>query len=477
MKTKQSSIWIYGLICLMGASVFLNTFWNADELWNYNFAKCVVDGLVPYRDFNMVSTPLSIYITAFFFKLLGSSLFTYRIVSYVLQVVTYVLLYRLGLKITNRRLYAFIAVVFAFGINLSVYIYNYNNVALCIILLILLLEWEIASGNATRGKNVAIGLCVGVIPLLKQSIGVLILLVHGVVCLYSASKREKKEYLMRILLSGLPGTMYVVYLLVSDTFMEFVDYAILGIGDFTYRISLFDYMAISPINFVIGLVPIGVLSYGLYDIVVRKNGNTHKYVYCMYVFTWLFAASYPMCDEQHFFAGLVPVLPLGFLFMQEKERHKEILFYVGLIFGTFMLMLNILVAPDLKNYPLSEINRYEGIPMAEETAKNIDTVCAYIGEKKQEGYDVYIAYEYAAMYHIPLDTYVKNWDLLLVGNLGMVSIEKMLDVEANSIFLVPKKEVQLNKMAHVELMEYIREHYLCIDEVEQFEVYRKVETK
>lgn len=240
---------------------------------------------------------------------------------------------------------------------------------------------------------------------------------------------------------------------------------------------MFDYMALSPINFMIGLVPIGILAYGIYDLLLKKNGNARKYVFSMYVFAWLFAASYPMCDEQHFFAGLIPVLPLGFVFMIDKERHKEILFYGGLLVGTFMTMLNIIIAPDLEDYPLSEINRYEGIPMSKDISRNIETVCTYIEDAETKGNKVYIAYEYAAMYHIPLDKYVKNWDLLLVGNLGTVSVEEMLDVEAESIFLVPKKGVQLNKMAHVELMEYIRKNYICIDEVEQFEVYRKMEVE
>ena len=31
---------------------------NLDELWNYNFARNIADGLLPYKDFNMVITPL-----------------------------------------------------------------------------------------------------------------------------------------------------------------------------------------------------------------------------------------------------------------------------------------------------------------------------------------------------------------------------------------------------------------------------------
>ena len=39
---------------------------NLDEIWNYNFAQNISNGLVPYRDFNMLQTPLLPFIVAFF---------------------------------------------------------------------------------------------------------------------------------------------------------------------------------------------------------------------------------------------------------------------------------------------------------------------------------------------------------------------------------------------------------------------------
>lgn len=476
---KKKDRWIYGVIGLLCISLFFNTFWNADEIWNYNFAKGVLNGLVPYRDINMVSTSLSIYITAVFLKLFGNGLFAYRIAGYVLMVLTFSLVYMLTKRIAKNRLFAFMAVFMLFAINISVYIYNYNNVALVMVLIALLLELDVASDNDSKWKNVAIALSCGLIPLLKQSIGLVMLCAHGLVCLYYIffEKREWKIYGVRILISGIPGVCYLVYLILSNTLMDFIDYAILGISDFTYRISLIEYMLISPINFIIGVLPIGVVLYGLYDMVIQKNGTGLKYVFTIYVISWLFIASYPMCDEQHFFIGLIPVASLGFLYIGDKEKHKEIFFYTNLFLGVLLLALAIVKAPDLRDYPCSEIKHYEGIPMDASTKENIEDVCEYIEQAELEGMEVYIAYEYAAMYMIPLDQYTKNWDLLLVGNLGTTSIEKMLDVENNSIFLVPKQNYKLNKMAHIELMDYIRENYVYIDEVQQFDVYKKGETK
>lgn len=141
--------------------------------------------------------------------------------------------------------------------------------------------------------------------------------------------------------------------------------------------------------------------------------------------------------------------------------------------NSLMLILSIIVLPSSEEYKLSKIPHYEGIPINESMEENIVMVSDYIEKTQQGGNNVYMAYEYAAIYMIPLDNYTKNWDLLLVGNLGTATIEELLDVEEDSVFLVPKDNVSLNKMAHVELINYIKENYEYIDEVQQFDVYTR----
>lgn len=371
------------------------------------------------------------------------------------------------------------AVFMLWALNISVYIYNYNNVALVMVLIIMLLEWDGAFGSETRGKHIAIGLCCGIIPLLKQSLGLVMLCAHGLVCLYYVfiEKKDWKQYGGRILLSGVPGLLYLCFLVATNTLMDFIDQAVMGIGTFVYRISFIEFMMSSPINIAIGFLTIGIVLYGVWDIFFCKKGSRIKYVYTIYAFSWMFIASYPLCDVQHFFVAVVPVVLLGYLYMMDREKHKEIFFYVKLLYGTLLFMIAILIAPNLDDYPKSDINRYEGIPMDASTKENIEEVCKYIEKNRAFGYEVYIAYEYAAKYMIPLDSYTKYWDLLMGGNLGTCSIEELLDVDENSIFLVPKVEQPVNKMAVVELMEHIRENYVCIDEVQQFDVYKKDETK
>ena len=55
-----------------------------DELFNYGFAKNIIDGLIPYKDFNMIIPPLFAYITALVLKVFGQSLLVYHILTAVI---------------------------------------------------------------------------------------------------------------------------------------------------------------------------------------------------------------------------------------------------------------------------------------------------------------------------------------------------------------------------------------------------------
>ena len=66
-KAKLIDISFFVIMMLLFAStVLIRNLANLDEIWNFNFANNVEKGLVPYRDFNMVQTPLLPMINAIF---------------------------------------------------------------------------------------------------------------------------------------------------------------------------------------------------------------------------------------------------------------------------------------------------------------------------------------------------------------------------------------------------------------------------
>lgn len=45
-------------ILLFLATVLPRNLANLDEIWNFNFARNIANGLIPYKDLNMLQTPL-----------------------------------------------------------------------------------------------------------------------------------------------------------------------------------------------------------------------------------------------------------------------------------------------------------------------------------------------------------------------------------------------------------------------------------
>ena len=65
-----------------------------DELYNFGFSYNIINGLVPYRDFNMIIPPLFAYLLAFVFMVFGSKLLVYHVVLACMVVLIFVISYK-----------------------------------------------------------------------------------------------------------------------------------------------------------------------------------------------------------------------------------------------------------------------------------------------------------------------------------------------------------------------------------------------
>ena len=78
--------WITFIVFLLMA-VSLGVFrqlGNVDEIWNYNFGNNMASGLVPYRDFNLLQTPLFAAIHGLVLALFGKELLVTRMLGALL---------------------------------------------------------------------------------------------------------------------------------------------------------------------------------------------------------------------------------------------------------------------------------------------------------------------------------------------------------------------------------------------------------
>ena len=220
-------------------SVQLNKYpTNLDELWNYNTARCIKNGLIPYKDISMITTPLFPTMVAKCLKILGDNLFVFRIIGAVLFTLILIFTYKIFYELLKKQS---IAIIFTGIICFALFQYfmvDYNFFVLLIALIIEYLELKIYKFFS---DDLLIGFLAGLAICSKQTLGFFILLyVLLINLLFIRNKDDWKVYLKtamnRLIGAFIPSLMFLIFLAVTKSYDDFISYAILGIRTFTNSI-------------------------------------------------------------------------------------------------------------------------------------------------------------------------------------------------------------------------------------------------
>ena len=358
MKEKSKrlicNISIFLIIALAIAVVVIpKAIGNLDELWNFNFANNVENGLVPYRDFNMVQTPLLPMVNAIFLAIFGNELIVMRILACLLCAGVLFTFYKiLNLLKANKGISLFVVMALFYMLK-DYFCMDYNFAVLFVTLIIIYIELktilynkeninatevgdaieslntnkscsqsstnkETKENNKTDLKNnklnnwktdLILGILAGICIMLKQSTGAIVTIaLLGYNLLLVRSKEEFIQYLkstcIKILGILIPVTLIFIYLAINGAVDDFWDYCIAGIKTFTNKIPysrLLDneklYIKILSI-----VAPITFMGTFLYS--VFKGNKTFLIISSLSIAS--FSAVYPIADEVHFLIGILP---------------------------------------------------------------------------------------------------------------------------------------------------------------------------
>ena len=97
-KILEIIFWI-AVIALITASILIKPLNDLDEMWNYNFSKNILEGRLPYKDFNIIIMPLVPYIGTIFLVIFGNELFSMRIFAIVTNFIILFTIYKVLLNI------------------------------------------------------------------------------------------------------------------------------------------------------------------------------------------------------------------------------------------------------------------------------------------------------------------------------------------------------------------------------------------
>ena len=135
LGSKRSFLLFILLISILSVSWELTTvLGDMDEIRNFNLSRGIVMGYVPYRDFNMVMTPL--FNLLFAIPLIFSkTLIVYRVTSALMWIATYICFYKLCTHYFDNRAATLLCVS---SILLSTQ-FTYNSLVFLFAILMLLI--------------------------------------------------------------------------------------------------------------------------------------------------------------------------------------------------------------------------------------------------------------------------------------------------------------------------------------------------
>jgi hypothetical protein len=466
---------------------------SLDEIWNFQFARRMLDGQVPYKDFYFILFPFASILNATFLRLFGQELYVFRIVGVFINSFTGLLLYKVSITLLKDRYRAFL-IIFSFCLlGIMFPENNYNWTAVMFFITALMIEFFcFQEKKNSRWLNFFIGIFIGLSTISKQSIGmaafiasVLFTLIHPWMKSNDSTDKKYKEILknqFKVISSKTGGFLVIIIMLLIYLYHNKVLYAMLDqtiLGVYTKFRERFDF---SYLFLIIGFHPfVGLLAVVLPISLIllltiliweRDDGFVKKIALLLFLYGAAnFILIYPSADPNHLLFSY-PVSLIN-IFVEGRYFHKRIIKNNSTsilnknftdkalptqnskpLFLLVMIMLPLLtLAPIIRmkwsseNYQKTEFRYLKGIYFSEKSIKHIDETIRKINEFEKNGSIVYVIDHRASIYMIPLNRFSLKSETFFEGEFGSNAEIELIEKisKENIIVMIANDQYYKNK--------------------------------
>ena len=463
LKTKLTDKQIQLLEHIIGIAVILAIAvryyfaypYNLDTKDYYQWARCINLGMLPYKDFNMLQTPMSAYINALFYKLGDNIFFLYVVPN---TIVNFAIIF-FSIKIARlRKSDTKPFFIYLWGIS-SMIICNalYNTLGLMLWIINLYIYFDNKKERKLY-KPTLIGFLTGLCFYAKQNIAAYMVAAFGVVFIINwVEEKAKKETIAKEAMAlwssflATVGTGLLIFWY-QGNLKEFFEYILFGTSGFTSS-----YTSDGLIFKTIGCIVFCLI------VVLFVWRITKESEICIMCSISLFVA-FPIFNTTH--------LSLSFLFlfivMSANIDAIKPFFY--------FLVWEITSIQSIRFFGCPYFARIEDYAL--DWNKEI---IEYLDCKDVSKYHIIDAL--AGYYSVYYDRYDKYYDLFLEGNFGSKTsidvIQETITAEKESYFIVRTTEYDeetnfTSLSQHISgAYDYIREHCIYVENIdENYAVYR-----
>ena len=406
---------------------------NLDEIWSYGFSYNIVNGLIPYKDFNMVITPFYSMFMALF-MLINNSLLVFHIENSIIITLFVFITY----KLIKEKVFLILPILI-FPLNIT--FPNYNLFILFLFILLIYLE-------KNNKSDLLIGIILSLVFLTKQSVGLFLIPVS---LYYIGKKKNLKRFIGFII----PNIIFIVYLLITNSYKEFIDLCFLGLLDFGKNNSNFN------IFFVFIVLLVLLILY-----LVKK----HKKIEYYYLLGFI-SICIPLFDLYHFIIYLIASIIVFYMndnLYVFKPKLIGISLFIGLSF-VYITRSNI----NINNYP-NKLNLFEYRYISKKNINYTNEIINYMNKYNDK---VMFIGPGAYYYKLVGNKKINDLDLINTGNYGYNGSNKLLNrvknLDKDYVFFVDEDELGLGKQTDQELYKYIISNYKKIDKIKNYDIYKR----
>ena len=405
---------------------------NIDNMWNYGMAHAIRIGEIPYKDFNIISTPLYPFI-------MSIGLFIKD--SYLVYIIEQSILCTIVIFFVEKILKDKYLLVFPFIISPLIYFLlpNYNFFFFLLLVITLYLEKE-------KKDDSIIGIMLGFLFLTKHTMGCFIIL-FSLLSTHNFKKIGKRTLFLLI-----PISLFMIYLLITKSLYNFIDLSILGLFDFGSKNT---YTFIPWIILVLGL-----LIYCIYSVFKDKN-NIFNY-YLLGSFSFII----PILDTGHLYYLLLFFLIVKIIDI--SYDNKLFMRLYSIILTVLIIFLNIYSAyPKIFNLKTNIGDKIKYI-LVDESRKNYNKK---VLEKYNQYDNSYMICMESILFDIESNHKINYFDIPLYGNFGYKGSDKMINKINNMhdvYFFVRNSN---NRQFANELVDTVRKRGKFISIVDGMEIY------
>lgn len=137
---KKNVLLIVFIFVIVFSIIIINPINDLDELWNYNTARAISEGLIPYKEISMITTPLLPMVTAIFLKIIANEVIVSRILAGLLWTGVLFTIYKIFIELIKEKEVCLILTAFIGYLCKDIYCIDYNVTVLFISLVILYQE-------------------------------------------------------------------------------------------------------------------------------------------------------------------------------------------------------------------------------------------------------------------------------------------------------------------------------------------------